>query len=371
MSDTVIDIFKNIIQYEGDEILIFFDKDENIWFSGVHVAKLLGYKNTKKALRIHVKPKYKEQFRNIKKISKIIKQDIHPMTIFLTESGLYQFLATSKQEKAKKFQTWLYEIALPILHENAKKYLKENYDKKIKQKLQQKQNLIDQKDSMLKKEKAKNKILELNQKGIEHTKGGVVYIIRLKGGKFKKLGYTFDLKHRLEVYKTGFPDESDIEVLAEIETPDPIKLEYCMKQILNKEIYRKKKEFYECSLKKMMNAANLCRKLFEYHECGRCQNNIEVEQITDHIANEFNIDINDKHNLFAAISIEDSYHSDLAHNQDDYNSDDDCDSNDRDDRDDLEKINKIIGGEDDTELFKYKYSKYKYKYLNLRNELFT
>ena len=61
------------------------------------------------------------------------------MTIFLTESGLYQLLSTSKQEKAKEFQAWLYEVALPILHNDTKKYLKDKYDKEIEQKLQEKQ----------------------------------------------------------------------------------------------------------------------------------------------------------------------------------------------------------------------------------------
>jgi prophage antirepressor-like protein len=43
MAHTLIDIFNNIIKYDDNKIIVVLDKKGNALFSGLQVAKILGY----------------------------------------------------------------------------------------------------------------------------------------------------------------------------------------------------------------------------------------------------------------------------------------------------------------------------------------
>ena len=56
----------------------------------------------------------KKMLKDINILSKL-KNKEHPCTIYINESGLYNFLINSRMKKAKEFQLWLINDALPYL----------------------------------------------------------------------------------------------------------------------------------------------------------------------------------------------------------------------------------------------------------------
>ena len=100
----------------GLSVDTFIDNKQNIYFKGKDVASALGYSNTKKALVNHVPDKNKIEYQNM---NGVVKQDpfinIHPHTIFITESGLYRLVMKSNMPIAEKFQDWVVEDVIPTI----------------------------------------------------------------------------------------------------------------------------------------------------------------------------------------------------------------------------------------------------------------
>lgn len=82
--------------------------DEEPYFVGSDVAKILGYTNPQKAIRDHVdfEDKLTEQ---------IVLSGQRRNTIFINESGLYSLIFSSKLESAKRFKRWVTSEVLPQL----------------------------------------------------------------------------------------------------------------------------------------------------------------------------------------------------------------------------------------------------------------
>lgn len=61
-----LDIFNKIIKVNENEIIIIFDKDNNIWFGLRDIIKALNYNNITKAItQIKISSKYKKQYNKI------------------------------------------------------------------------------------------------------------------------------------------------------------------------------------------------------------------------------------------------------------------------------------------------------------------
>ena len=136
--------FKN--EALGFELTSYIDKQQNVWFKGKDVAKILGYSDTKQAIRKHVSTENK------------IIQLIHPKSwggktppqqnnnkgkcypgktpgqgrkaggvvstpqvqqgrwyTFINEPGFYELVFSSKLEFAKKFRQWVFTTVLPSI----------------------------------------------------------------------------------------------------------------------------------------------------------------------------------------------------------------------------------------------------------------
>ncbi len=108
-TSSIIDPKEHIFQYEGHKFLAFFiDDDENdnwqVWIKGSDVAKYLGYKDYKQAIRDHVEKqnlynieKLFELFSNLKKTT--IKY-MNKQTKFINYEGLLQLVAYSRKPKS-------------------------------------------------------------------------------------------------------------------------------------------------------------------------------------------------------------------------------------------------------------------------------
>ena len=84
--------------------------DGEPWFVGKDVAKALGYKNPRDALKNHVPDKYKKDGVAIRDS---IGREQKP--VLINEAGLYKLVMRSKLENAEKFSDWVCEDVLPSI----------------------------------------------------------------------------------------------------------------------------------------------------------------------------------------------------------------------------------------------------------------
>ena len=100
-----LDIFNKILNVNENEIIIIFDKDNNIWFALRDILKVLGYSSITIAItNIKISNVYKKEYSNIltpkgQGVTKFIK----PNRKFINEQGLYELLSKSTKELAKIF----------------------------------------------------------------------------------------------------------------------------------------------------------------------------------------------------------------------------------------------------------------------------
>lgn len=98
-------------------------------FIGKDIAKALGYKNTKKALKDHVKKKHKLVV-NLNRVTKRYPITGNPNVTVIDEPGLYSLIMHSKLPSAEEFQDWVYEKVLPKIREHG--YYETDWWKKIR-----------------------------------------------------------------------------------------------------------------------------------------------------------------------------------------------------------------------------------------------
>ena len=98
--------FKNVDL--GIELKSFIDKQQNIWFLGKDVAKILGYSDTNQAIRKHVDEE--DKYKGAVKTTGGLQQ-----SFYVNESGFYSLLLSSKLESAKKFKHWVTSKVLPSI----------------------------------------------------------------------------------------------------------------------------------------------------------------------------------------------------------------------------------------------------------------
>ena len=96
----------------GVEITSFIDKQQNIFFIGKDVAKILGYSDTNQAIRKHVDEE--DKFKGSVKTTGGLQQ-----TFYINESGFYSLLLSSKLETAKKFKNWVTTEVLPAIRKHS------------------------------------------------------------------------------------------------------------------------------------------------------------------------------------------------------------------------------------------------------------
>lgn len=103
-----LEIFKN---EEFGEIRSFRKNDE-VWFIGKEIAKILGYKNTRDALSRHVEKEDKNT---------VVIHDGNkgnPNQTIINESGLYSLVLSSKLKDAKRFKRWVTSEVLPSIRKH-------------------------------------------------------------------------------------------------------------------------------------------------------------------------------------------------------------------------------------------------------------
>ena len=84
--------------------------DGQVYFVGLDVAKALGYKNTRKAIKDNVdKDDVTPGYPITDSLGRIQRVNI------INESGLYSLILASKLEKAKEFKHWVTSEVIPSI----------------------------------------------------------------------------------------------------------------------------------------------------------------------------------------------------------------------------------------------------------------
>lgn len=99
-----------LFKFEGNEVRTLKIDDEP-YFVGKDVAKILGYKNTKDALAKHVDVEDKLG-------SQIATSGQRREMTVINESGLYSLILSSKMPNARKFKHWVTSEVLPAIREH-------------------------------------------------------------------------------------------------------------------------------------------------------------------------------------------------------------------------------------------------------------
>lgn len=98
-----------LFNFEGNEVRTL-KIDEEPFFVGKDVTEILGYSNSRKALKDHVDEEDKKDGVTIRDS---IGREQQPTLI--NESGLYSLILSSKMPKAKKFKHWVTSEVLPAI----------------------------------------------------------------------------------------------------------------------------------------------------------------------------------------------------------------------------------------------------------------
>lgn len=99
-----------LFKFEGNEVRTLKIDDEP-YFVGKDVAKILGYKNTKDALAKHVDVEDKLG-------SQIATSGQRREMTIINESGLYSLILSSKMPNARKFKHWVTSEVLPTIRKH-------------------------------------------------------------------------------------------------------------------------------------------------------------------------------------------------------------------------------------------------------------
>ncbi len=104
-----LEIFKN---EEFGEVKVL-EIDNEAWFIGNQIARILGYVNPQKAIREHVS----EEDKGVNEMDTPGgKQKVN----IINESGLYSLILSSKLPTAKKFKRWVTSEVLPTIRKHGK-----------------------------------------------------------------------------------------------------------------------------------------------------------------------------------------------------------------------------------------------------------
>jgi hypothetical protein len=269
LGNLIVDIYQNIIDINGNKILILTDNDNKIWFSLRQIFNTLEYKNVRVEIqRIEIDSK---EIHTLKQLLKNvpIKQHIEynkyiqPHMKMISESGLFMLLDKSEKPKAIELKRILYSEILPSIRKTGK-YIVNSNDKIKLKKLTNKLQLI-QKEQSMKRATTKKYTKYTNTSG-----KGFIYVLKvktLKDGKEEqcyKIGYASNLNKRLETYKTGHPD---IEIVhQENVNVSKKQLEKCVLNLnILKRLSSKNEIICNKSLAEIKNEINDCKKLIEKH----------------------------------------------------------------------------------------------------------
>ena len=253
--------YDNIFRFNGYEIILLFDKGNNIWVSYNDILQSIGYNDfSTQKRRFNLDSKYFNTYENIypqSKLNKINLKNQQPHLKLINEAGIYLILSKSQKQLAKELSEQLFTQVLPDLRKDGK-FVLNTADKKIMNKRTQKLKLYQHEINRSKKQSYTSNI----------TGNGYIYIIEVKtphDGKTTpcyKVGYTHNMEKRMATYKTGNPDIKLI--YHENIKCNRKQLEKCILNLNHLQRLKNKTEIIcNTKLEKLKNEIKDCKKMLE------------------------------------------------------------------------------------------------------------
>jgi prophage antirepressor-like protein len=269
LGNLIVDIYQNIIDINGNKILVLIDTNNKIWFSLRQILNTLEYKNIKAEIkRIEIDDK---EIITLEQLLKVVHKHtnfefnnyIQPHMKMVSEVGLFMLLDKSTKPIAIELKNILYTNVLPSIRKTGK-YSVNSEDKIKLKKLTKKLQLI-QKEQSIKRLTTKKYSKYNNLSG-----KGFIYVLKVKilhnGSEVQcyKIGYASNLNKRLETYKTGNPD---IElVYHENVGVSKKQLEKCVLNLnIMKRLSSKNEIICDKSLTEIKSEIKDCKKLIKKH----------------------------------------------------------------------------------------------------------
>ena len=265
LGNLILDIYQNIIDINGNKILVLSDNDNKIWFSLRQIFNTLEYKNIKAEIkRLEINDK---EILNLETLLKNVSSKYHveynnyiqSQMKMISESGLFMLLDKSKKPKALELKRILYTNVLPSIRKTGE--YKVNKEDKLKLKK------LTKKIQLIQKEQSIKRLTSKRYTEYKNTTGkGFIYVLKVKklrNGIIKicyKIGYATNLNKRLESYKTGHPD---IELVhQENVNVSKKQLEKCVLNLNIMKLLSSKNEIIcDSSLEEIKNEIQDCKKI--------------------------------------------------------------------------------------------------------------
>jgi prophage antirepressor-like protein len=230
----------NTVNFEKHKIIVIIDNNYLIWFNAKQICISLEYKQAKQAIINNVERADKIQLKNMN-ISFEMKQQ--PDSIYINESGLYSLLISSKTVKSKKFIKWLTNDVLPELRKKNIFSPDEDITKLLKK---------------INDLETKNKLLQNDLKLEKFPEGAMVYVIEdnIDNEIYYRIGKTDNMNKRIKIHNTHSLHNK--KVVHYVELLCPLQLETCIRSMLYKYRYKNKKDYFNCSLNKIIKAFDKC-----------------------------------------------------------------------------------------------------------------
>ena len=105
--------FNQTIGNQAFELKVLLSDGEP-WFRATDVAGILGYRNKRQAIGVHVDEEDKATLADLMSLdSRLLLCTYEKAQIFISESGLYSLILKSKKQEAKMFKRWVTTEVLP------------------------------------------------------------------------------------------------------------------------------------------------------------------------------------------------------------------------------------------------------------------
>ena len=216
-----------ILTYNQKSVRIF-GTNEDPWFCGRDVCKILEYANYRQSLYDNIEDENKKSLKDLGVSLKLTPKITHnegQMT-YINEEGLYSLIFACKLPLAKLFKKWVMKEVLPSIRKTGQYKLQEQLADAMqkleleKQKIKQKDKELEDAKSKLRSETSKlkeqlKKTLDFNQATKKVEPSEYIYIATTsqdqQTNKFKVGGcQSFELvKSRLPQYNTGKSDSNN------------------------------------------------------------------------------------------------------------------------------------------------------------------
>jgi prophage antirepressor-like protein len=271
MATTFIDLFNNIIQYNGNQVyLAFHTETYQPFFNAKHVCDMLGYVNHKETLRTIISKKYIFKLSNIDKNYKTLYKNVQGNTNFLNEAGFYKLIFKSRKKNATKISEWITDQVMPSIRKYGEYILTNEHKKEIETLNDKMHNMIVSLNKQLKEKDEIIDVLKHNMKTRKYPVDGMVYLLRTievsldldKNEKIDiKIGSSKEMNKRKFVLDTTTKNKTQL--LKFIEVKNAKNIEQCTLTKMENALIKVKKDYVFASYNEIMMKIAECIKFFE------------------------------------------------------------------------------------------------------------